>query len=355
MHQPPINLSSSVSVTYKRGRFRRGPAVLALAISILLAACGGGGGGGDPPPGGGGGGSGGGAGPSGTLWSNSPIPASGSSSKLSGFTGAPTQIVDNNSTAVPVRDGTRYATFDYNFLPSENNTTVAVKNRVTGAVISSALLNGYVYNLRPSPVAANLLLVTWSTSPTTNDPEEIVLDLAQRRIVEVLGGANTAANWFADGSYLLLLENGRLFRASAGGVRTAAGQVTVADRVPRGLWISPNDTEVLTLWRTVRGQQILKDLWISDVNGARLARWTATDQSDNPVWSPDGRFVGYRNVADRLCEGFSCPIPDCGISYAATGSRDLAFADPRANDFRVVDSSGSRTVTLSCQLNGWTP
>jgi hypothetical protein len=274
---------------------------------------------------------------------------------LSGFSTAAVRVVDDKPTAVPVRDGSRYATWDYDFRPGQLNTTIEVKNSLTGAVVYSVVLDGFARNLRPSPTAAQLLLITWSTSATTNDPEEVIVDLARRTVVETLGGANAAANWFSNGSYLLLQPDGTLLRANPGAPRSTVGRVSVAGRSPRGLWISPDDSELLMLWRTEQEQEILKDLWVSDVNGNSLNRLTVTNQSDNPVWSHDGRFIAYRNFAEQICTGFSCPTASCEIQYASSASRGLAIADTRATDFRVVNSSGSTTVTLGCELNGWTP
>jgi hypothetical protein len=323
----------------------------------VLHACGGGGGT-SPSPGGGteptsppgGGGS---ATVSGTVWHNSLATDANKRSKLSVFGNSATRAVDAKPTAVPSSNGRQYVTWDYDFRPGKDSTTLELKETSTGAVLQTVTFTGYVRDPRPSPLNSNIVLVRWSSQPSANDAEQVIVDLSKRQIVETLGGEDVAANWLSDGRYLLLLANGNLFTASPGGTRTANGKAFVAGRLPVGLWVSPLGDQMLTQWRTVQGDKVLKDLWISSLNGDNLARFTSSEVSQDAVWSYDGNFVGYTNEPERVCTGFSCGSASCDVKYAPANSRGLTEFDSRASDFRVPDTE-SKAVILGCRINGWT-
>jgi hypothetical protein len=333
---------------------------IALLLCIGLAACGGGGGGsggGDPaqPPGGGGN-----ATPSGTVWHNStPSDVGGSGSKIAQFSGNANRLLDRNLTAVPNADGQKFLTFEYDASSGStgNSTTLRVKDTVSGSVVRSVVFKGYVRDLRPSPLSSDIVLVKWSSTAGIGgtDIEQVVVDLAQRKTLDTLGGTDVVANWLGDGRYLLLQANGNLLTATPGGTRTAAGRVFVDGRSPSGLWVSPLGNQIISEWRVTNGTTILKDLWISDLNGGALDRLTNSGRSGKAVWSQDAKFVSYEIEPESVCTGFSCGSPYCFAVYAPSSSRNLTDPDPRAVEFRIVSGAdATKKVVLGCDVRGWT-
>jgi hypothetical protein len=349
-------------------RLIRGLCILALIGAVQ--ACGGGGGGTAPGPGGGieptsppgGGGN---ATPTGTVWHNStPTDAGGSGSKVAQFSGNPNKLIDSNSTAVPTPDGRKYVTYDYNTSPgsSGNVTTLQVKDVVSGSVLRSVVFQGYVRDVRPSPLSSDVVLVKWSSTAGIRETniEQVVVDLAQRKAIDTLGGADVVANWLGDGRYLLLQANGNLLTATPGGTRTAAGRVVVDGRTVWGLWVSPLGNQMITAWRVTpgasEGSAIPKDLWISDLNGGSLERFTNSGKAGRAGWSPDGKFISYEIEPESVCTGFSCGSPYCFAFYAPASSRNLTDPDPRAVDFKVVSGfAPTAKAVLGCSVTGWTP
>jgi hypothetical protein len=329
--------------------------MLLAFVALFLQACGGGGGtgGGDttPPPGGGGGS----AAASGTVWHNSLATDANKTSKLSVFSGAATRAIDAKPTAVPSRDGRQYITWEYDTRPDGRTTVLELKETSTGAVLQSVTFNGYVRSPRLSPLNNGMVLVRWSSNASATDNEQVIVDLAKRQVVETLGGDDVAANWLADGRYILLLANGNLFVATPGSTRTANGRVVVQGRTPAGLWVSPLSDQMLTNWRTVQGDIVLSDLWMSSLSGDSLERFTVSEISSDAVWSHDGKYVGYTNEPDRVCTGFSCGTASCDVKYAPVGNRGLTKFDTRALDFRLPDTRDAKPVILGCNVNGWTP
>jgi Tol biopolymer transport system component len=327
-----------------------------LVISLLCQACGGGGGGGGGdgtnPPGGGGE-----ATPaSGRLWHNSFATSSTVSSKLSNIGGAASRDFDTNATAVPNSAGTRYAIFDYSFRGGVDTTVVTIKDASSASVVHTASFNGYVRDLRMSPTDASVLLVKWGSSATSTDAELVIVDLASKKILQTLSpSVGAAANWLPDGRYVHIDKAGKLTSGKAGSTVTNNGSLTVVGRTVRAITVDPQGTKLLSTWVIPQDGAIKKDLWISDLTGANLARLTSTDGADRGVWSPDGKFVAFVQQPEVICTGFDCSGSTfkCDLRYVAASLRDVPVGSPNAPAFTVPDNKGAAAI-LGCDLRGWT-
>jgi hypothetical protein len=336
---------------------RVGKLSCATALLALLVACGGGGGGGDggtpppPPPPGGGGDT-----PAGTLWHNS-LPSDGGGTKLSVFdTNVNSRVVDSNNGVQPAPNGQTYASWTYDGV--KNSTVVAIKEAASGRELFVRSFAGRVANVRPSPATSGIVLISWASAPGAADREECIYDLRQpssSNTYEVVGALDDAANWLPDGRYLVVLANGDLKAGAVSGTGAAAGKVAITGRTPQGLWVSPDGSKLLSEWGVASATRFQRDLWISNLDGSNLARFTNTNQSGHAVWSYDGKFIAWRSQETEVgCTGFSCASFPCEVFYASASSRGITLGDPAARQFRVRAVTGATTPILGCDVNGWT-
>jgi TolB protein len=73
--------------------------------------------------------------------------------------------------------------------------------------------------------------------------------------------------------------------------------------------ISP-DAQLIAM--TIRGDDGVPDIWITDRVSGRLDRVTRNANATNPVWSPDGRWLAFIRMVDFEFEVWAAPITSDG-------------------------------------------
>jgi Tol biopolymer transport system component len=279
-------------------------------------------------------------------------------SQLADLAGLQNRVVDTNETAVPTRDGLHYVIFDYNI--HTDVTLVTIKETASGNTVYQASFNGYVRKIRPSPVNLNVLLVTWGSSAISNDEDFNIVDMAAKKILDTLPAQNAGMDWLPDGRYVHLGSTGILNVGIVGGIRTAAGQISVPGRVPRGLWANREGSKVISRWVVLNadGDVTDTDVWISSLDGSGLERLTATNRTTYAVWSPDSRWVAFNEDAASVCSGFGCSDVTgyCYLWAGDVSARNLVEGSSGVSEFYVLDKDAKRRI-LGCGsgLLGWTP
>jgi hypothetical protein len=329
-------------------------ALLNFTVLLALAACGGGGGSGGGGGGGGGGGVGGGD-ITGVIWHENYALDLVDGSQLASLTGKPPRLVDASPVARPVTDGSRYAIYDYD--SSSVQTRLSIKRTSDGAVLFSHVYEGYLVNLKPSPVVASQLIVRYSEGII--GPKFLgVVDLASGDVLEVYPAGTAAAAWLSDGRVAVIADTGALSVGEPGAARTATGNVDLLGRTVTHFSVQPGGTRLLLglLAITDSGNVEGSDLWLSSLDGSGTLRYTRTNISNYGFWSPDGQRIGFDVDTGSVCVGGGC-IGTCEIWHApasASTLNPLPSAPGEAARFAVTNRQG-QTRTLGCEVLGWTP
>ncbi|MCG9895938.1 MAG: S41 family peptidase [Fimbriimonadaceae bacterium] len=148
----------------------------------------------------------------------------------------------------------------------------------------------------------------------------------------------------------------RVFWTVAGGVlaAVAVGQVSTAETVevfgPRSLALSPDGTKLAFSWRG--------DLWIADSNGGRAVALTShVEMEDNPVFSPDGRWIAFSSNRFGGSDIFVIPAeggapsrityhPGGEVPTGWQGATKILFRASREGEENAIFSVDVRTLSL---------
>jgi hypothetical protein len=301
------------------------------------------------------------AGPlSGTLWhaysdlsnpqgSFATNPNSGQSRRISADKGA-----------VPWPDGSRYLTRDYTSQGSGGDETRLVVRRISDqAVLMDQVVDGYIGDdVRPSPLGGNQILAMWGE--TIIEPRgAVVYDLNSRRLLYVTRPSKTpdALAWMPDGSLLRAQPSGRISRVALGGAEQPVGAVRWPEgRVPEALHVSPDGRKALVQLAALRdtGSVSGVDLWMMNIDGSDLRRFTKNELIAHAFWSPDGKQVAFVkdtgvSCSDATCRG-SCTL---WVAEAEASHVVAVQASGDARRFPLRRPDGSMT-TVGCPALTWT-
>lgn len=337
------------------GRHARG-AVLVLALAgALLQGCGGGGGAGGGDAGGdGGGGNGGGGGTlSGRLWHTDYAFDYRDGAQIASLSGALPAQVTADLPAWPWADGSQYLTADASALDS---TDVRVYELATGTQHYHVEFEGYLREVRPSPVSKSVILATWGED-SISTAYVLFYDLAAGRVLDLFERGDAAVDWLPDGRYLRVAADGGISVGTVGGGTSASGAFTVPPgRELERISVSPNGAQVLLrlVVRAQDGSIDESDLWLAQADGSGLKRFTTTRITSHGQWSPDSSRVAFDADTGLVCGGFSC-TGSCELWHGKASAQNLTalVADDDQGQFSAKNRNGTPTL-LGCELQSWT-
>lgn len=337
---------------------------LVLASLLLLNGCGGGGGGGGesppptiptdpttPPPS---------AVVSGSLWSSDSNISNAQGTFVSDLVTGTSTKVDADTEAMPSADGSRLLRRDYTSDGSVGDETrITVVRTTDGQLVTDLTVEGYVGVLWPSPQAANIVLTRWA--PSINEPRgTVAYDIEQRKVLFSTPASTRpdAVAWMPDGGLLRVKQSGEITKLALGGTEQAVRTLSWPDgRVLQAVYVSPDGGKALVQLAALRetGSVSGVDLWMMNIDGSNLRRFTKNDLITNAFWSPDSKFVAFTKDTGVTCTDATCQ-GSCTVWYAEASASDVvAVAGSNdAKQFSVKRTHNASTTTLSCPVIAWT-
>lgn len=337
-----------------------------LASLFLLTGCGGGGGGGGsdpaptpptsptnpttPPPA---------AALAGSLWHSDSDIGETQGTFVSDLITGNSLKVDTDRWSVPSPDGSRLLHRAYTSQGSVGDETRVIVRRVSdGQILTDLTVDGYVGDLSPSPKNADQVMTPWAES--INAPRSnIVYDVGQQKLLFATPVSNRtdAISWLPDGAVLRVKASGEISKVVLGGAEQQLGAVNWPDaRVVQAVYASPDGSKALVQLAALRNTGSISgvDLWMMNVDGSGLRRFTKNDLISNAVWSPDGKYVAFSKDTGVVCTESTCQ-GSCTVWYADAGASDVVAVDGSndAKRFSVKRLNGT-TKNLSCPVMAWT-
>jgi hypothetical protein len=260
----------------------------------------------------------------------------------------------------PWPDGSRYLTRDYTSQGSSGDETRLVVYRSSDqSVLMDQVIDGYIGDdVQPSPQGTNRILAMWGE--TIFEPRgAVAYDLDSRRLLYVTRPSKTpdALSWLPDGSLLRVQPSGQISKVVLGGAEQPVATVRWPEgRVPEALRVSPDGTKALVALAALRDTGSVRgvDLWMMNVDGSNLRRFTKNDLVAHAFWSPDGRHVAFVKDTGVSCSDATCQ-GSCTLWVAeATASHVVAVkASGDAQRFPLRRPNGSMT-SVGCPAITWT-
>lgn len=272
------------------------------------------------------------------------------------------------SDLAPTFDGKRYAyarplhspNIPFEQAPAfDNQTEVGVVETESGQTIHQVTLTANISRARPSPVNPALVLAFAAPFGSQRGVLEwIVIDVAQQKIVTRFPGWGWAT-WLPDGSYMQLLPDGKLRVGSADSTGAPFGALAVPPGAVVGdrFSVNPQGTRIAVPIYTGAGNV---DIYVANLDGSKLERFTKTGMSSYGIWSPDGGHLlfDYDSDAPRCGEKvtLTCSHPACEIHFAAESARDVAI-DRTAKGSSQLSARGQTgsPYFVPCKVIAWTP
>lgn len=259
---------------------------------------------------------------------------------------------------VPWADGTRFVSVDYSSNGTSGESRFIVRSTADQRVLLDQVVDGDFNLITPAPAGANRILASWGEN--SYGPRSVVVwDFDARQLLFATPPSDTpdAFGWLPDGALLRVQRSGALSRVALGGAQTPLGSVSWPEaRVPLNVFVSPDGTQALIQLVLLRpsGSMEGSDLWMLDLRGNRLRRFTNNGLIPYAVWSPDGRTVAFAKDTGYACSEASC-VGSCTLWQADASAAHVrareASGDARPFPLRRPDGS---TTTLSCPLMAWT-
>lgn len=260
----------------------------------------------------------------------------------------------------PWPDGSRYLTRDYSSQGSGGDATRLVVRRISDqAVLTDQVVDGYVGDVvRPSPRGGNQILVMWGE--TILEPRgPVVYDLDSRRLVYVTRPSKTpdALSWMPDGSLLRVQPSGQVSRVVPGGAEQPVAAVRWPEgRIPDALQVSPDGRQALVRLAALRdtGSVSGADLWLMNVDGSGLRRFTKNDLIAQAFWSPDGRHVAFVKNTGVSCSDATCR-GSCTVWVAEATASNVVAVQASGDAQRVpLRRPNGTATTVGCPAIAWT-
>lgn len=328
---------------------RAGLLAFAAVALVGLAACGGGGGDG-AVPGGDGGNGGSGTAHGGRVW-RSEYSTQQQATLSETVAGDGSARTVGAGKAVPWPDGSRYATTDWDTSATE----VRIVDTASGTQLHGVEFEGYVRDLKPSPLNADRVAVRQGAG-TTSSATWAIADFASRAILDRFVATSAGFSWLPDGQYLVVSATGEVRRGAVGQASTVVGQLALpSGRSVANAWVNRQGTAMVVRLdlRPATGQSE-SDLWIANLDGSNLQRYTATRMTTFAAWSPDGQSIAFDVDTGAWCSGSSCQ-GICEVWHAGVNAREIRATTTSgdAQPFNRRGTSGSQR--MGCTLLGWTP
>ncbi|HVL02471.1 MAG TPA: hypothetical protein VM553_21775, partial [Dongiaceae bacterium] len=272
--------------------------------------------------------------------------------QIASLNGELPQRVTNSNPAWPWRDGTQYVVAD------ADTDSTAVSVRITGSSNTryDYDFDGYVRDVKPSPISKDVMLATWSEDSISDATYE-VFDLANAESLQSIIAEDLFVDWLPDGRLLRVTASGQITASAIGGATQALGALDIPDgREIHRMWVNAQGTQLALRLVTlaVDGSIDRSDLWIADIDGNNLGQLTDTGISNYAKWSPDGRHIAFDTDTGLTCNGGGC-VGQCSLWYVDADARKVLALESSgdAEHFRVKDSKGNQ-ATLGCELQAWT-
>lgn len=267
-------------------------------------------------------------------------------------------MVDDEKWRSPWPDGSRFIQRDHSSQGGDE-TRMTVRRTSDRGVLVDQVVDGYVASdVRASPLAAHQILALWGKSFFA-PRGAIVYDFNTQKLLYATQPSKTpdALDWMPDGSLLRVRPSGEISRVVlAGGEQRIASMRWPESRVPEAVHVSPDGSKVLLQLASIRdtGSVAGVDLWMMNVDGSQLRRFTKNDLIANAFWSPDGRYVAFVKDTGVSCSEFSCR-GSCTVWYAEATASNVVAVPPSgdARQFPLKRPDGSMT-TMGCPMAAWT-
>ena len=288
--------------------------------------------------------------PSGFLWQSAPSAAE-SGVQIFSASAPPGRVTASLKTLSPSLDGSWFA---YTKSDLQNGTTeigvIDTASLEPAYVVTSA---GFVSNTA-SPIERNIVLAFIRSRPNAELLSVEVFDLEAQKSIKVI----------TTGGFLEFLPDGRYLSISAGGV-ILAGSVhdelppTQLGRMslPLGASVagySVNGAGTRLAVRLIQaGATAASDLWLADLDGSNLVRFTKTTRTSYGVWSPDGTQIAFDEDPELSCRSWTCLHSTCQILSGPATAHDLTSSSQEVRPLGV-QAAGGQTTRLPCSLRAWT-
>ncbi len=294
---------------------------------------------------------------SGRLWHTDYALDYSEGTHLAFLSGALPATITQKLSAYPWPDGDQYIVSDANV--TDDYTDLSVYNTGTSNLIFKDSLDGYVRNVKPSPVSKQIVMFTWGKD-MLDDPVYIFYDLAAKKVLKAITVNDALINWLPDGNYMRITPAGAIYKGTIvlGEQEQAIGQLTIPfDRKPWDLWVNPQGTQIIVQLVVLSIDRKISDsdLWIANLDGTNLERVTRTNMTHSAIWSPDGQHIAFDRDTGMYCGGWYC-AGSCSLWYVPFTAREVV-AVPAAKDAEVftVKNRQGDSRGLGCDLLGWTP
>lgn len=270
-----------------------------------------------------------------------------------------TTSIHEEKWGTPWFDGSRLIHTDYNPEQGDRNTTrVVVRSTNDKTLLIDHFYEGYIGSAKPSPLGGNQVLAQWGE--TIFAPRAIIVwDLTTQNVLFATETSELtpAVDWMPDGSLLRVRASGAISRIVIGGDEQLLATVSWPEsRVPQAVYVSPDGTKALVQLAALRdtGSVSSVDLWLMNVDGSDMKRYSDNGIISEALWSPDSNTIAFVKDTGISCTSFTC-AGSCTVWYApATATNVVAVtASNDAQQFPLVRPNGSIT-SLRCPIKAWT-
>lgn len=267
--------------------------------------------------------------------------------------------VQDEKWGVPWFDGSRFIHTDYNAEGTSDDTTRLVVRRTSDkAVVMDLLANGYVGHVVPSPLGSDQIMA--QLGETIFTPRAVVVwDLGTQKLLFATEESDMVAalSWMPDGSLLRVRPSGTINKIVIGGEEQLIGTVSWPEaRVPQAVYVSPDGAKALVQLAALRdtGSVSSVDLWVMNIDGSEMKRFTNNGLIAEAYWSPDSRNVAFVKDTGISCTDFTC-AGSCTVWYAPATATDVVAVEASGDAKHFPLTRPDNTVTtLRCPMMGWT-
>lgn len=267
--------------------------------------------------------------------------------------------VQSRKWGIPWHDGSRFIDAEYNAADAPDDTTrVLVYKTSDKTLLMSQLLEGYLGHIVPSPLGNEQILAHWGETIFT--PRAVIVwDMGTQKLLFSIAPSDMpdAVAWMPDGSLYRAQASGAISKITIGGGEQQIAKVSWPEsRVPQAAYVSPDGTRALVQLAQLNdtGSVAWVDLWMMNIDGSEMRRYTNNGLIADAFWSPDGHYVAFVKDTGVSCTSFTC-AGSCRVWYAPSTASDV-IAVKESNDafeFPLKRPNGSMT-SMWCPVMAWT-